>query len=272
MIEKYSEDLVQKALEIGPMILLALVTLFIGLRIIKVLARYLKKALDSRSDEVSLNIFLSKLVKIALQVLLVVSVISMIGVDTTSFIAVLGAAGLAIGLALQGSLANFAGGVLILLFKPFKIDELIEAQGLEGIVERIDILHTVMRTFDNKTIIMPNGQLANSPITNYSRKDLRRVDFTIGISYGSDIKKAREIVKRTFSEDERILSDPPTKFVLTQLGDSSLNLSARAWVKTPDYFDVFWDNLEKIKVAFDKEGIKIPFPQRDIHVISQPGK
>jgi len=267
MIEEYSEEIIQHLWQIGPKLVLAIITLFVGLRIIGFISRYIKKALEKNSDEVALNLFLSRLVSIVLKVALVVSVISMLGVDTTSFIAVLGAAGLAIGLALQGSLANFAGGVLILLFKPFRIDEFIEAQGLLGTVERIDILHTILRTPDFKTVVMPNGQLANSPITNFSRKEMRRVEFQIGISYGSDIKKAREIVLRILKEDERVLEEPESMVVLTGLGDSALNLAARTWVKTPDFWRVYWDNLEKIKEAFDEEGVVIPFPQRDIHII-----
>lgn len=216
--------------------------------------------------------FLAKVMAIFLKVMLVISVVSMIGVDTTSFIAALGAAGLAVGLALQGSLANFAGGVLILLFKPFRVSEFIETQGHLGVVENIDILHTTLRTPDNKTVIVPNGQLANQPITNFTRKETRRVEWQIGISYGSDMKKARSIVLRILSEEDRILKEPEPLMVLSNLGDSSLNFLARAWVNTPDFWVVYWDNLEKIKEAFDKEGIVIPFPQRDVHLIPQKEK
>lgn len=272
MIEEYSKEFFQKLWEVGPKLLLAIITLFVGLRIIKFIGNYFRKALEQKSDEQALNIFLTKLFSIVLKVALIISVISMIGVDTTSFIAMLGAAGLAVGLALQGSLANFAGGILILLFKPFRIDEFIEAQGLMGTVERIDILHTVLRTPDNKTVVMPNGQLANSPLTNFSRKEMRRVEYKIGISYGSDIKKAREIVLRILRADERVLEDPEPMVVLTELGDSSLNLSARAWVKTPDFWKTYWDNLEEVKESFDREGIEIPFPQRDVHLFEHKAK
>ncbi|MEX0811115.1 MAG: mechanosensitive ion channel domain-containing protein [Chitinophagales bacterium] len=268
-VEELTQQGIDYLFEVGPSILLAIITLFVGLKVINLLVKFLRKTLEKSSAEESLNSFLTKLVSVLLKVMLVISVVSMLGVDTTSFIAVLGAAGLAVGLALQGSLANFAGGVLILLFKPFKLGEFIEGQGNMGTVERIDILHTVLNTPDNKVVVIPNGQLANSPVTNYSRKETRRVDFPVGISYGSDIKKAREVILRVISADERVLQDPAPMVVLTELADSSLNLSARAWTKVADYWGVFWDNLEKIKEELDKEGIEIPFPQRDVHMFNE---
>lgn len=259
-------------LENGPRIVLAIITLWIGLRLIRLAVKMLTGYLEKKENDPALIMFLAKVMAIFLKVMLVISVVSMIGVDTTSFIAALGAAGLAVGLALQGSLANFAGGVLILLFKPFRVSEFIETQGHLGVVENIDILHTTLRTPDNKTVIVPNGQLANQPITNFTRKETRRVEWQIGISYGSDMKKARSIVLRILSEEDRILKEPEPLMVLSNLGDSSLNFLARAWVNTPDFWVVYWDNLEKIKEAFDKEGIVIPFPQRDVHLIPQKEK
>lgn len=268
-IEDLSQQAVNYVIDLVPKLALAIVTLLVGFWVIKTLVNLASKALDRSNSEPSLNAFLTKLLSVILKVLLVISVISMVGVDTTSFIAVIGAAGLAIGLALQGSLANFAGGVLILLFKPFKVGDFIEGVGSGGTVENIDILHTTLVTPDNKVIVIPNGQLANSPVTNYSKKDTRRVAFAVGISYGSDVKKAREIILKVLAEDERVLKDPAAVVVLTELADSSLNLSARAWVNSGDFWGVFWENLEKIKEELDKAGIEIPFPQRDIHVFNE---
>jgi small conductance mechanosensitive channel len=201
-----------------------------------------------------------------LKVLVYITALGMLGIEMTSFIAILGAAGLAVGLALQGSLSNFAGGVLILFFKPFKVGDFIERGSESGTVERIDILHTILNTPQNQTIVVPNGQLANSPVINYSDKETRQARFAVGISYGSDIKKAREVILRVLNSDERLLAEPAPVVVLTELADSSLNLSARAWTKNSDYWSFFWENLEKIKEELDKEGIEIPFPQRDVHI------
>lgn len=256
-------------IEFAPPFLLALVTLFIGFRVISFITNLLKKSLSKSNVDESLSAFLTKLASVLLKVMLIISVISMVGVDTTSFIAVLGAAGLAVGLALQGSLANFAGGVLILVFKPFKVGDFIDGVGKSGTVESIDILHTTLNTPDNKVVVIPNGQLANSPVTNFSKKPTRRVDFSVGIGYTSDIKKARKTILDVLNADERVLKDPAPMVVLTELADSSLNLSARAWVNAADFWGVFWDNLEKMKEELDKEGIEIPFPQRDIHVYNE---
>jgi len=191
---------------------------------------------------------------------------SMIGIATTSFIAVIGAAGLAIGLALQGSLANFAGGVLILIFKPFKVGDTIEAQGYLGAVAEIQILYTVVNTFDNRRIVIPNGSLSNATLVNVSIYDKRRCDMTFGIHYDDDIDKAKAILKRLFDEDERSLKDPEPRICVGSLGDNSVNLMFRAWVATDDLWPYYWDMHEKVKKAFDAEGITIPFPQRDVHV------
>lgn len=201
-----------------------------------------------------------------LKVMVYITALGMLGIQMTSFIAILGAAGLAVGLALQGSLSNFAGGVLILFFKPFKVGDFIERGSESGTVEAIDILHTLIKTPNNQLIIIPNGQLANSPVTNYSAKDTRRVVFSVGIGYASDIKKAREVILRILREDERTLKEPEPIVVLTNLGDSSLDLSARAWTTNENYWNYLWENLEKMKEELDKEGIELPFPQRDVHL------
>jgi small conductance mechanosensitive channel len=190
----------------------------------------------------------------------------MLGVQMTSFIAILGAAGLAVGLALQGSLANFAGGVLLLLFKPFKVGDFIEAQGFSGSVNAIQVFNTVLKTPDNKTIIIPNGNLSNGAITNFTAEKNRRVDWTFGIGYSDDIKKAKEILVQLIKSDPRILDEPEAMVALSELGDSSVNFVVRAWVKLEDFWGVYFDIQEKVKLTFDEQGISIPFPQRDVHV------
>jgi small conductance mechanosensitive channel len=190
----------------------------------------------------------------------------MVGIATTSFVAILGAAGLAIGLALQGSLANFAGGVLILLFKPFKVGDYIEAQGYSGTVNEIQIFNTILKSLDNKTIIIPNGNLSNDCITNYSTEPLRRVDFVFGIGYEDDIKKAKEVLLTIIKSDSRVLKEPEPFVSIGELGDSSVNFTVRVWCNKEAYWDVYFDMFEKVKLEFDKQGISIPFPQRDVHL------
>jgi small conductance mechanosensitive channel len=201
-------------------------------------------------------------------VLLIVSVASMIGVETTSFVAAIGAAGLAIGLALQGSLANFAGGVLILLFRPFRIGDWIEAQGVSGTVDSIQIFHTVLRTGDNKTVIVPNGNLSNGIITNYNRQATRKVVFDVGVDYQSDLQKAREVLLE-LARDERVLTDPAPEAVISTLGDSSITVSLRVWVKTADYWNVMFMFNELSRDRLKAAGIDIPFPQRVIRVVQE---
>ncbi|MEX0844247.1 MAG: mechanosensitive ion channel domain-containing protein [Balneolaceae bacterium] len=263
------DDMMNFVTTFGPKILAAIAVLVVGLWIVKFIVKGVGRGLDKSNVDDALKTFLKSLVSILLKVMVYISALGMLGIEMTSFIAVLGAAGLAVGLALQGSLANFAGGVLILFFKPFKVGDFIERGSESGTVERIDILHTVLITPNNQVIVIPNGQLANSPVTNYSSKDTRRAVFPVGISYGADVKKAREVILRVLNEDERTQPDPAPIVVLTNLGDSSLDLSVRGWCKTEDYWGYFWDNLEKIKAELDKAGIEIPFPQRDVHLIKE---
>lgn len=250
----------------GPSLLLALVVLLVGLWIIRLLSRGTQKALDKADIDPSLSRFILSLVNLGLKLLLLISVAGMVGIATTSFVAVLGAVGLAIGFALQGSLANFAGGVLILLFKPFKVDDVIEAQGFLGKVYAIQIFNTVLKTFDNKTIIIPNGALSNGSIMNFSTEKQRRVDMSFGIGYGDDIKKAKEILTDLISNDPRVLKEPAPMIVVSELGESSVNFAVRAWVEAADYWPLYFDMQEKVKMTFDEKGISIPFPQRDVHV------
>ena len=201
-----------------------------------------------------------------LKVLLVISVLGMLGIEMTSFIAVIGAIGLAVGMALSGTLQNFAGGVMILLFKPFKVGDFINAQGFSGTVNEIQIFNTILKTPDNKTIIIPNGGLSTSAMTNFSTEPKRRVDWTFGIGYGDDADKAEQVIRQLCEEDSRIHKEPAVFIALSELADSSVNFTVRAWVNAEDYWGVFFDLNKKVYKIFDKEGLNIPFPQMDVHV------
>lgn len=261
---QWMDQAVALTMAYAPKVLLAIITLIVGMWMINRFVSVLDKKLGQKDP--TLNKFLCGLISAILKVMLLISVASMIGIATTSFIAVIGAAGLAIGLALQGSLANFAGGVLILIFKPFKVGDTIEAQGYLGAVAEIQILYTVVNTFDNRRIVIPNGSLSNATLVNVSIYDKRRCDMTFGIHYDDDIDKAKAILQRLFDEDERSLKDPAPRICVGALGDSSVDLMFRAWVATDDLWPYYWDMQEKVKKAFDAEGITIPFPQRDVHM------
>ncbi|NVD35853.1 mechanosensitive ion channel family protein [Marinobacter lutaoensis] len=248
----------------APKVVLAIITLVVGLWLIKRLINVLDRKLAQKDP--TLNKFLCGLVGAILKILLLISVASMVGIATTSFVAIIGAAGLAVGLALQGSLANFAGGVLILIFKPFKVGDVIDAQGYVGTVREISILYTVLDTFDNRRVVIPNGQLSNASLTNVSAYETRRCDMTFGIGYGDDIDKAKAICRRLIEADERALKEPAPVVVVGGLGDSSVDLTVRAWTKSSDLWPFYWDMQERVKKAFDAEGISIPFPQRDVHL------
>lgn len=262
----YLEKGVELIMSYGPKLILAILVLIIGLRIIKVLTRLTNKTMEKRDYDKSLTIFLLRLISISLKTILFISVISMIGVKTTSFIAILGAAGLAVGFALQGSLSNFAGGVMILLFKPFKVGDVIETQGYTGKVTEISIFHTILKTFDNKTIITPNSGVSGGSIINYTKEPTRRIDMTFSIGYDDDIGKAKNILKKIVEEDDRILSDPAPMIVVSEHGDSSINLFVRPWCNTENYWNIYFDMHEKVKIAFDESGITIPYPQQDVHI------
>lgn len=248
----------------APKLVLAIITLVVGLWLINRFVAVLDKKIGARDP--TLNKFLCGLISAVLKVMLLISVASMIGIATTSFIALIGAAGLAIGLALQGSFANFAGGVLILIFKPFKVGDTIEAQDFLGVVAEIQILYTVINTFDNRRIVIPNGSLSNGIVVNVSIYDKRRCDMTFGIGYNDDIDKAKAILQRLCANDPRSLTDPAPTICVGGLGDNSVDLLFRPWVATGDLWPYYWDMQEKVKKAFDKEGITIPYPQRDVHL------
>lgn len=264
--QKYVDKVMDLVTVYGLRIVMAIVVLVIGLWIIKAIVRGLGRRMEKGNTDVSLSKFLLSLIGIMLKVMLVISVASMIGIEMTSFIAILGAAGLAVGLALQGSLANFAGGVLILLFKPYKVGDFIDAAGFMGTVNEIQIFNTILKTPDNKTIIIPNGVLSNGSVTNFSTEDSRRVDMVFGIGYGDDLRKAKEIISTILKGDGRVLGDPEPMVVVSELGDSSVNITVRAWCAKADYWGVFFDMQERVKLEFDTQGVSIPFPQRDVHV------
>ncbi|MBP9960483.1 mechanosensitive ion channel family protein [Pseudomonas sp. FFUP_PS_473] len=265
---KTSQSWIPLIMEYGSRFLLALLTLSIGWWLINKVTFRLGKLLALRNADLALQGFISSLANIALKVLLMVSVASMIGVETTSFVAAIGAAGLAIGLALQGSLANFAGGVLILLFRPFRIGDVIEAQGVSGTVDNIQIFHTVLRTADNKTVIMPNGSLSNGIITNHNRQPTRKVVFDVGVDYDADLQAARRVLLE-LANDPRVHKDPAPQAVVSTLGDSSITISLRVWVNTGDYWDVLFMLNEHARDRLRAEGIDIPFPQRVIRVVQE---
>lgn len=248
----------------APKVILAIITLIVGLWLINRFVSVLDKKLGEKDP--TLNKFLCSLISITLKILLLISVASMVGIATTSFVAVIGAASLAIGFALQGSLANFAGGVLILVFKPFKVGDVIEAQGFLGSVVEIQILYTIINTFDNRRIVIPNGDLSNTSLVNMSVYDTRRCDMSFRIGYRDDIDQAKTICKQLIETDERALSDPEPLIVVGGLSESTVDLTVRAWVKSGDLWPFYWDMQERVKKAFDAEGIAPPHPQRDVHM------
>jgi small conductance mechanosensitive channel len=265
-IMKYKSQLIEMAVEYSPKLILAILTLIIGLWVLNVFIKGVGKVLVNRNVDPSLSPFLKSVFGSVLKAMLLISVIGMVGIKMTSFVAILGAAGLAIGLALQGTLSNFAGGVMILLFKPFKVGQFIDAMGYMGTVKEIQIFNTILSTPDNKRIIIPNGGLANSSMTNISAEETRRVDWTFGIGYGDNYDKAKEVLMSYIKEDTRIMSEPAAFIALSGLGDSSVNIVVRVWVNASDYWGVFFDMNEKVYKGFAKEGLSIPFPQMDVHV------
>ena len=265
-LDKYSETAMDYILTNGPKVIMAIVVLIIGLRIIKVLTRQSVRIMDKRDVDETLRPFLKSLVSWGLKALLFISVAGMVGIATTSFVAVLGAASLAVGLAFQGTLANFAGGVLILMFKPFKVGDLIEAQGHKGVVEEIQIFVTKLVTIQNRVVIIPNGVLSNGSLTNYTAKEHVRVDMTFGVSYNSNIEQAKAILMKVISEHPLTLDEPKPYVGVSELADSSVNILALPHSKPEHYWDVFFDCNEKVKLELEAAGLVIPFPQRDIHI------
>lgn len=252
----------------GSRLLLALLTLAIGWWVTSKISDRLARLVGLRVADAALQGFIRTLANIALKIMLAISVASMIGIETTSFVAAMGGAVLAIGLALQGSLANFAGGVLILLFRPFRLGDWIEAQGVSGTVDSIQIFHTVLRTGDNKTVILPNGSLSNGIITNTNRQPTRKVVFDVGVDYDADLQKARNVLL-ALAQDPRVLPDPAPQAVVSNLGDSAITVSLRLWTKTSDYWDMMFMLNEQARDRLKAEGIDIPFPQRVIRLVQE---
>lgn len=268
-METYLDQFKEILIAYAPKVIGAIITLIIGLWLIKIIVKSARKTMERRNVDVSLVPFLSTLLAVLLKILLFLSVIGMVGVEATSFIAILGAAGLAIGLSLQGTLQNFAGGVVLLILKPFKVGDVVDVKGFLGTVKEIQIFYTIVNTFDNKVIYLPNGSLANSDMTNLSQEPDRRNEWTIGIGYGDDVAKAKKIIRRLIDEDDRIFQDPEPFLALHSLGDSSVNIVVRAWSKASDLWPVHFDMNEKVYNEFAKEGINIPFPQMDVHLHKQ---
>ena len=265
-MENYWNDFKDLVIEYSPMAITALVILVVGLFLIGLIQKLTKKVMRKRGLDETLQKFLSNLLGWTLKILLFVTVISKLGVPATSFAAIIGAAGLAIGLALQGSLSNFAGGVLIMIFKPFKVGDLIEAQGELGVVKEIQIFTTMINTPTNKLVIIPNGALSNGNITNYSAEGILRVDLTIGVSYDADIKQTKDILMQVMTSDPKVLKDPAPTVNVSELADSSVNFAVRPWATVADYWDVYFGTIERCKEALDAAGIEIPYPHSvEIH-------
>lgn len=259
-MEKYLEKFQDLLVTYAPKAIIAILIYIIGSYVIKLILKAAKKIMTKREVDITLQKFLSNLLHWALKILLIITVIAKLGVETTSFAAVLASAGLAVGLALQGSLGNFAGGVLIMLFKPFKVGDLIEAQGEIGVVKEIEIFTTKLTGLSNREIIIPNGALSNGNIINFSSEGTRRVDLTFGVSYDADIKETKEVLMNVLTSHPKVLKDPAPTVNVSELADSSVNFAVRPWCKTEDYWTVFFDVTENTKLALDKAGIEIPYP------------
>lgn len=267
--ESIKETIIELASIWGMKLLSAIIVLIIGLWIIGWIVRLIKKGVTKRELDPSLSTFLLSMAGIVLKVLLIISVTGMLGVEMTSFIALLGAAGLAVGMALSGTLQNFAGSIMILIFKPYKVNDFIEAQGYMGVVKEIQIFNTIILTPDNRTVIIPNGGLSSGSMINYSTQPIRRVDLVVGIGYTDDIDKARKVIYDLLKKNDKVLNEPAPFVGVTELGDNSVNFVVRPWVKGEHYWDTFFTVQEEVKKAFDNQNISIPFPQRDVHIYNE---
>jgi len=265
-INHYSDMIVELLVGYAPKLAGAIITLIIGLWVVKRITAGINKLFEKRDIDASLRPFLSGIISALLKIFLIISVLGMIGIQMTSFIAILGAVGLAIGMALSGTLSNFAGGVIVLILKPYKVGDWIEAQGHSGTVNSVQIFHTILKTPDNKTVIIPNGPLSTGSLVNYSTEPTRRVDWSFGIGYGDKVEDARAILLEILAADERIFKDPAPFVQVSELADSSVNLATRVWVNGGDFWPVKMETMEKVYNAFNAKGINIPFPQMDVHV------
>ena len=266
--QEYIDQAVKLSMEYAPTLLLALLVLVLGWWLSNRIVKLLDRALRRGNAEPTLVKFLHSIVGIILKMIVLVVFATTVGVETASLIAVMGAAGLAVGLALQGSLANFAGGVLVLFFKPFKVGDEIESQGYRGVVQEIQIFNTLLLTRDNERIVIPNGNLSNGCLKNIFVEPTRRVDMTYGISYDDDIGKAKQVIADVLAADEHILKEPKPDIFISAHADSSINILVRPWCKSELYWEVYFGTMESVKLAFDREGVTIPYPQRDLHIKS----
>ncbi len=264
-IDLLLKQLVSMGVEVGKSILLAIVIYIAGKFVIKLINKLIRRTLEHKNVDSTIQSFLKSFVSILLNVLLIITVISALGVNTTSFAALLASFGVAAGMALSGNLQNLAGGLVILLFKPFKVGDFVEAQGSMGTVKEIQIIHTILLTVDNKEVYLPNASLSSGSITNYSKMGTRRVDFTVNVEYGTDVEKVMNALKAIAESDERILKDPEPFYALSALAESSVNFTFRVWVNGADYWPVFFDLNKKIYEDFNRQAIKFPFPQLQIH-------
>jgi small conductance mechanosensitive channel len=265
-MENITNIITNYAIQYGIKVIGAALIFIIGRLVAKFLTGIIKKIMSKAKVEPTLSSFLGDLTYIGLIVLVILASLSTLGIKMTSFVAIVGAATLAIGLALQNNLSNIGAGVVLMLFRPFKVADFVEIGGVSGTVEKISLFNTELKTPDNKAIIVPNSNILGNNITNYSAKDTRRIDLVIGIGYDDDIKLAKETLNEILTNDKRILKDPPPTIAVAELADSSVNFAVRPWVKSSDYWDVYFDLLEKIKLTFDEKGIGIPYPQMDVHV------
>lgn len=268
-LDKYTDIVIGWVSIYSVKIVAAILIFIIGKWLAHKISKLLSKLLEKNNVDVTLIDFLSNITYYTLMVVVLIAVASQLGINTTSFLAVIGAAGLAVGLALKDSLSNFASGIMLILFRPFRVGDAISVGGVTGKVEKITIFTTILNTFDNQRVIIPNGNLTNGVIQNITANSTRRVDLVMGIGYEDDIAKARKIMSDIISADERVLKDPAPTIAVSELGDRSVNFVVRPWSKTEDYWDVYFDLTEKIKIAFDKEGISIPYPQRDVHIYNE---
>lgn len=266
---EYIEGLLPKVLDFGIRLVLAVVVILIGLKLIKFVRKIVRRSLERTHVDTGVIQFLDSLLKVALYAVLILAVVGKFGVDTTSVIALAGSAGVTIGLALQGSLSNFAGGVLILVLKPFRVGDYIIQGDLEGTVAEIQMFYTHLLTVDNKRVIIPNGSLANNSLINVSAQDKRRLDLDVGISYSADLRVAKNLMERMLEEEPRILVEEERTVVVSELADSAVIIKNRFWVRPGDYWQVKWDLTERIKLLFDTNGIEIPFQQLDVTVKNQ---
>ncbi len=265
-MEQYTNAFMDWLWAYGPQIITALVIFIVGRILVSMVVSLLKKIMKKANVDDTLTSFIASIAKIFLLLVVIIAALESLGVNTTSMVAILGAAGLAIGLALQSSLSNFSSGVMLIIFRPFQAGDFIEAGGAVGVVEEIRIFNTLMKTGDNKSLIIPNSNIMGGNIINYSAKETRRVDMVFGIGYDDDLKKAKTLLEKMLSEDSRVLQDPAPVVAVSELADSSVNFIVRPWVKSADYWGLFWDFTEKVKLTFDAENISIPYPQQDVHM------